>query len=46
MYKHVNHYFTKILLINYRFDTTISSWRGGDFLAFIVIFLKNFHKSN
>ncbi len=29
-----------------RFDTTISSWKGWNFLAFIVIFLKKFHKSN
>ena len=25
-----------------RFDTTISSWKGWNFLAFIVIFLKKF----
>lgn len=25
-----------------RFDTTVSSWKGWNFLAFIVIFLKNF----
>ncbi len=30
----------------YRFDTTISSWKGWNFLAFIIIFLKKFHKSN
>ena len=29
-----------------RFDTTVSSWKGWNFLAFIVIFLKKFHKSN
>ncbi len=29
-----------------RFDISVSSWNGWDFLAFIVIFLKNFHKSN
>ena len=29
-----------------RFDTTISSWTGWNFLAFIVISLKKFHKSN
>ena len=29
-----------------RFDTTISSWKGWNFLAFIVIFLKKIHKSN
>ena len=29
-----------------RFDTTIASWKGWNFLAFIVIFLKKFHKSN
>ena len=29
-----------------RFDTTISSWKGWNFLAFIVIFLKKFYKSN
>ena len=28
-----------------RFDTTVSSWKGWNFLAFIVIFLKKFHKS-
>ncbi len=29
-----------------RFDATISSWKGWNFLAFIVIFLKKFHNSN
>lgn len=29
-----------------RFDTTVKSWKGWNFLAFIVIFLKKFHKSN
>lgn len=29
-----------------RFDTTIASWKGWNFLAFIVIFLKKFHNSN
>lgn len=29
-----------------RFDTTVSSWKGWNFLAFIVIFLKKFHRSN
>ena len=29
-----------------RFDTTVSSWKGWNFLAFIVISLKKFHKSN
>ena len=29
-----------------RFETTVSNWKGWNFLAFIVIFLKNFHKSN
>lgn len=29
-----------------RFDTTVSSWKGWNYLAFIVIFLKKFHKSN
>ena len=28
-----------------RFDTTISSWKGWNFLAFLVIFLKKFHNS-
>lgn len=28
-----------------RFDTTISSWKGWNFLAFIVVFLKKFHNS-
>lgn len=28
-----------------RFDTTVSSWKGWNFLAFIVIFLKKIHKS-
>lgn len=28
------------------FDISVSSWKGWNFLAFIVIFLKNFHKSN
>lgn len=28
-----------------RFDTTVSSWKGWNYLAFIVIFLKKFHKS-
>lgn len=28
-----------------RFDTTISSWKGWNYLAFIVIFLKKIHKS-
>jgi len=27
-----------------RFDTTISSWKGFDFLAFIVIAIKKFKK--
>ncbi|TCI84359.1 IS5/IS1182 family transposase, partial [Tenacibaculum sp. M341] len=27
-----------------RFDTTITSWKGFNFLAFIVIGLKKFHK--
>lgn len=25
-----------------RFDTTISSWKGWNFLAFLVIFLKSY----
>ena len=29
-----------------RFDTTVSSWKGWNFLAFIVIFLNYFHNSN
>lgn len=29
-----------------RFDTTVSSWKGWNFLAFIVIFFRKFHKSN
>lgn len=29
-----------------RFDTTISSWKGWNYLAFIVIFLKKIHNSN
>ena len=29
-----------------RFDTTVSSWKGWNYLAFIVIFLKKIHKSN
>ena len=28
-----------------RFDTTVSSWKGWNYLAFIVIFLKKIHKS-
>ena len=28
-----------------RFDTTVSSWKAWNYLAFIVIFLKKFHKS-
>lgn len=28
-----------------RFDTTISSWKGWNFLAFLVIFLKKIHNS-
>lgn len=28
-----------------RFDTTISSWKGWNYLAFIVIFLKKIHNS-
>lgn len=28
-----------------RFDTTVSSWKGWNFLAFLVIFLKKFHNS-
>lgn len=28
-----------------RFDITVSSWKGWNFLAFIVIFLKKLHKS-
>lgn len=28
-----------------RFETTVSSWKGWKFFAFIVIFLKKFHKS-
>ena len=28
-----------------RFDTTISSWQGWNFIAFLVIFLKKFHNS-
>lgn len=31
--------------IRTRFDTTVSSWKGWNYLAFIVVFLKNFHKS-
>ena len=27
-----------------RFDTTITSWKGFNFLAFIVIALKKFYK--
>lgn len=27
-------------------DTTVSSWKGWNFLAFIVIFLEKFHKIN
>lgn len=30
----------------HRFDTTISSWKGWNYLAFIVIFLKKIHNSN
>lgn len=28
-----------------RFDTTVSSWKGWNFLAFLVIFLKKIHNS-
>lgn len=28
-----------------RFDTTVSSWRGWNYLAFAVVFLKKIHKS-
>lgn len=28
-----------------RFDTTVSSWKGWNYLAFIVVFLKKIHKS-
>ena len=28
-----------------RFDTTISSWKSWNFLAFLVIFLKKIHNS-
>lgn len=28
-----------------RFDTTVSSWKGWNYLAFIVISLKKIHKS-
>lgn len=29
-----------------RFDTTVSSWKGWNYLAFAVVFLKKFHKLN
>lgn len=29
-----------------RFDTTVSSWKGWNYIAFIVIFLKKIHNSN
>lgn len=32
--------------IHNRFDTTVFSWKGWNFLVFIVIFLKKIHKSN
>ncbi|MDE6297105.1 MAG: IS5/IS1182 family transposase, partial [Muribaculaceae bacterium] len=28
-----------------RFDTTLSSWKGWNYLAFAVLFLKKIHKS-
>ena len=28
-----------------RFDTTVSSWKGWNYLAFAVVFLKKIHKS-
>lgn len=28
-----------------RFDTTLSSWKGWNYLAFAVVFLKKIHKS-
>ena len=52
MYKHrwknerTNAWMDGFKAILTRFDTTISSWKGWNFVAFIVIFLKKFHKSN
>ncbi|MBD5331186.1 MAG: hypothetical protein HDS00_04715 [Bacteroides sp.] len=45
MIERTNAWMDSLRSILYRFDTTVSSWKGWNYLAFTVVFLKKIHKS-